>query len=125
SGAPTSFQYLDTAGNYQSIAVNYQSLSIKTNFGCTGVTDYTGTASLPSSIVLPNGQQYTITYEPTPGFPGYFTGRVQQITYATGGSIQYSYPGPNDGINCSDGSTVSLTRVVSDGVNSATWQYSR
>jgi hypothetical protein len=65
------YKFLDPTGAYQTTTLNLQTLNIKTNFGCSGVTEYSGTANLPSTLVLPNGQTYTFTYEPTSGFSGY------------------------------------------------------
>jgi RHS repeat-associated protein len=122
---PMKFTYTGPAGSefYQ---VNFSPYNIKTAFLCTNPTiqDYTSTGSvyLPSSIVLPDGSQYSLSYEPTPGNSSYTTGRVSQVTLPTGGVIQYSYTGSNDGINCADGSTLGLQRIVSPG---GTWSYSR
>ena len=130
--SPTSIQYkfLDGTGpsNYQTIALQFQSASIKTNFGCT-VGEYTGTANLPSELDIPSPVsgtiKYTFSYEPTPNNTGYTTGRLQKIILPTGGSYQWDYTGNNDGINCLDGTTLGLNRTVSDGTNTATWNYVR
>src|SRR6266571_4764688 len=119
------YKFLDPTGAYQTTTLNLQTLSLKTNFACSGVTEFTGTASLPVSLVLPNNQTYQFAYEPTPGFAGYYTGRLQRITLPTGGYQEYDYVGANDGINCSDGTTLSMNRVVSDGTNTATWNFVR
>jgi RHS repeat-associated protein len=121
----STFLYPDSTGTYQTITANEQSFNIKTNFGCSGVVEYSGTATLPVSIVYPNGLQYSFTYEPTPGNPGYITGRISQVTLPNGGYIQYQYGGSNDGVNCSDGTTTNLTRIVNDGSTSSTWTFSR
>src|SRR6266568_708866 len=124
----SSVQYnvLDPTGAYQTTTLNLQSFNIKTNFACSGIIEFTGgTVSLPVSLVLPNNQQYTFTYEPTPQNSGYYTGRLQKITLPTGGYNEYDYTGANDGINCADGTTLSMNRVVSDGTNTATWNFVR
>jgi RHS repeat-associated protein len=46
---------------------------------------------------------------------------VASVTLPTGGKISYSYSGGNNGINCSDGSTPTLTRTTPDG----TWTYAQ
>jgi hypothetical protein len=74
---------------------------------------------------LPNGQSYTFTYEPTPGFSGYYTGRLLKVTLPNGGYLEYDYTGANDGINCGDGTTLNLTRKVNDGTNTRVWTFSR
>jgi RHS repeat-associated protein len=119
------YQVLDPTGAYQTTTVNLTTYNIKTNFGCTGVTEFTGTASLPSSISLPNGLSYSFTYEGTPSHSGYYTGRVSQVTLPSGGYIQYQYSSPNDGINCTDGSILNLTRTQNDGTTSSNWTFSR
>src|SRR6266581_4521082 len=102
------YQFLDPTGNYQTTTLNLTSLNLKTNFGCSNVIEYSAPNSLPTSLVLPNGQTYQFSYEPTPGYSGYYTGRVQRVTLPTGGYYEYDYTGSNDGTNCSDGSTMGL-----------------
>jgi len=46
------YQFLDSNGAYQTATLYLQSYNIKTNFAC-GVTDYTGTASLPYELDIP------------------------------------------------------------------------
>jgi RHS repeat-associated protein len=122
--SPTTFVYPETSGNatytmkYSSTAVN-----IKTNFGCSGVGEYTATGVyLVSSIVLPDGSQYGFTYEQTPGYSTDTTARISKVTLPTGGTITYDYTGSNDGTNCADGSALNLTRTLSPG---GAWTYAR
>jgi RHS repeat-associated protein len=123
------YEYFEPNGSYQTATMNLESLPIKTAFGCSGVVEYTGTATVPSELDIPapNGVtlKYLFTYEPSPGNSGYYTGRLQRVTLPTGGYYEYDYTGSNDGINCSDGTTLSMNRKVSDGTNSATWNYVR
>ncbi len=103
----------------------YSSFHLKTNYGC---NDYDFTDQLfPTSIVeSPTGQQYTITYEPTPGYPGDVTSRVQQITFPSGGFIKYTYSGGTNGFDCSTSNGVipTLTKTVGDGNgNTSAWTY--
>lgn len=106
-------------------AVNYETLSIMTNFGCSDVVDYMGTARVPSSIVFTNGDTYSFTYEPTPSHSGYYTGRLQKIQLPDGGYYEYVYGTTNDGINCSDGTTLNVTREINDGTNTYDWVFNR
>jgi RHS repeat-associated protein len=108
--------------------INFSSYTVKTSFNCPNVSEYGPTAiSLPSSIVLPDGRQYVITYESTPGFSGDVTGRVVAITLpsdSSGPTVQYVYSGGGSGVNgieCSDGSTPTLKRTTPDGQ----WTYAR
>jgi RHS repeat-associated protein len=106
---------------------------IRTKFNCTNINEYAGTAALPTSITLPDGRLYKIFYESTPGTTtGEITGRISAITLpsdlssggAQNGTIQYSYSGGGTGVNgieCSDGTTPTLTRATPDGQ----WTYSR
>jgi len=120
------YQYPDTTGSYRTITLNLGTFQVKTNFGCSGVVEYTGTASLPTSISYPNGQSYSFTYEQTPNTPGYYTARAQRVILPTGGYYEYDYPQTgNNGINCSDATVTSITRVINDGASSATWQFTR
>ncbi|MCI0718345.1 MAG: hypothetical protein L0338_05145, partial [Acidobacteria bacterium] len=121
------YQFLDATGTYQTTRLNLQTFNIKTNFQCSGVVEHTSSASLPVSVVLPNGRSYSLTYEDTPGFSGYVTGRVKRVTLPTGGFYEYQYPAtPNNGIECTDASVVNLTRVISDGQTpQATWTFTR
>jgi hypothetical protein len=120
------YNRLAVDGTYQTVAVKYQFVTVQTNFGCSGVAESSGTnVRVVSEIDLPNRQKFSFAYEPTPGTAGAVTGRIQTITLPSGGTITYQYPGANGGVNCSDGSTLALTRIVNDGATAATWNYSR
>jgi len=128
NGSNIQHEWRDSSGNYTAATTTTVLLSafnIKSNFGCSGVAEYTGTANLPTEIDLPNGQKYLITYEATPGFAGYITGRIQRVTLPTGGYYEYDYSGANDSINCSDATVTQMNRVMNDGTNTSTWQFSR
>jgi RHS repeat-associated protein len=128
SSTQTQYQLLDQTGSYSNVVATatYTSMSVKTNFACTGVSDYTHTGIyLITQLGLPNGQSYSFTYESTPNFSGYVTGRLKKVTLPTGGYVQYDYPAtPNNGVNCADGTVTSLTRTVNDGTNSNVWTFS-
>src|SRR5882762_5261379 len=131
NGSNTEYHYLDSTGTDRFFTLKRQLYSIKTAFACSGITDYnvSGTmaqVNLPYELDLPNGQTYLFTYEPTPNSPGFYTGRLKQVTLPAGGSVQYAYPAtPNNGISCADGTVVNLARTFSDGTNTATWNYVR
>ena len=127
----TSLSYTAPSGATASYVVKYTTSTVQTKFGCSGVSEFgPSSQNLVTEIDLPDISQnpnskYTLTYETTPGdthTPHYVTGRIAKVTLPTGGSISYTYNGANDGINCTDGSTLSLTRTLSNG---DTWQYSR
>jgi len=121
------YQTLDVNGNYQTTKLMFGTFNVRTNFLCPGGVEFNNTgASLPTSLLLPNGQSYSFTYEDTPGSPGYVTGRLKRVTLPTGGFYEYRYPtSGNGGIKCDDATITDLTRIVNDGSNSYTWTYSR
>ncbi len=52
------------------IELHIQVIQVATNFGISGISEFGKTAiNLVSSVVLPDGTQYTIAYEPTPSPP--------------------------------------------------------
>jgi len=123
----TQYNYTSPAGTLASVTATYKPYNLATNFGCTpvnGVGDIllnNPGPYLTDRLTLPNGTYYQFTYEPTPGYPGDVTGRLASITLPTGGTISYTYTGPNNGINCADGSAMGLIRTTPDG----TWTYTR
>src|SRR5262249_6404486 len=121
---PLVFTYNDASNPSvaRNVTVNYTTYTVKTNFGCSGVTEYGPTsASLVSSIVYPDNSSYQFTYEPTPGFPGDVTARIKSVPLPTGAVITYNYTGGSNGVICADGSTAGFDRVTGDG----TVSYSR
>jgi RHS repeat-associated protein len=131
----TSITYTFPAPNgaSDSVVLNYKSYpKVASGFGCANTTEATAfgglhfAQTLMDNIVLPDGSKYSFQYEPTPTsspawVAGAITGRVQSVTLPTGATVSYTYPGPNGGINCADGTTIGLTRTTSDG----TTTYSR
>ncbi len=131
NGSPDKYTYTDASGNTQTIQVNYTQYPLETNFGCTGIAEENLTnltLYFPTSVVLPDGGTFGISYEATPpgtGIPaGAITGRITTLTLPSGGSITYAYTGGNHGINCSSQVVPSLTRTVNDNNgNNNTWTY--
>jgi RHS repeat-associated protein len=137
--ANTQVQYevLNSSGTYTTTTFATKTMTIKTNFACAqGHSEGSYSGNLATSVTLPNGQQYTFTYEPTPGNSFATTGRLQTVTLPTGGIAQYTYPGPNDGVACTpEGAsatnenqkpdqTNSLFRTVSNGSKTLNQTYS-
>jgi YD repeat-containing protein len=120
---PVSLTYTDSNGVSQSVTLNYQAFSVRTNFGCSQIAEYSATNKpLLTSIVFPDQSSYTFTYESTPGDAAGVTGRITSITLPTGATINYAYTGGSNGIVCEDGSAAGINVTTSDG---GTWQYSR
>jgi RHS repeat-associated protein len=125
NGTPDTYSYTDALGATRTVTVNYSSYTEQTNFGCYASDFGPYSAWLPSSISMPDGSSYGITYEPTPGYPNSVTGRIAKITLPTGGSISYSFTGGSHGIDCQTSQYVPiLTRTLtnSDG-STAVWKY--
>lgn len=104
SADETDYEYTNPSGGTSTVKLLSTSFSIKTAFGCSGITEYTGTATLPTELEFPDGSSYQFSYEQTPSKSGYYTGRIASITRPTGGVISYTYTGGSNGIECSDGS---------------------
>lgn len=132
---PETFAYTNPQGSQSTYSMNYESYTVATDFQISGIAEYGPvSASLVSSVQLPDGTSYSFTYEETPAganctplsgtFSGYcVTGRIASITLPTGGTITYSYSGgPSSTGIFPDGSTGGLTRNLSPG---GTWSYSR
>jgi len=121
--SPKTFTYTSPSGN-KAYSLNYSPQNVWTSFLCSGIGDYQMTnVSMVSSISLPDGTQYTFTYEQNTNHSGYITGRLASVKLPTGGTISYTYTGANSGIVCADGSTLGLTRTTPD--SSTAWTYSR
>jgi len=118
AASSVTYTYTDTTGTARAVTVNYSIYSVATNFGVSGVAEYADTSvPLISSIVYPDGTQYSFTYEATPGGSGTVTGRVASITQPAGGVISYAYTGGSNGVEA-DGSPSGITRTTSDGSTS-------
>jgi RHS repeat-associated protein len=120
--SPNLFQYTAPGGTATAKLI-YTSYSVKTGFGCSGVSEYSITQqNLVSEILLADGTSYTFTYEPTPGGSGTVTGRVASVTLPTGGVESITYAGSGTGISngivCADGSTSGMTIQTPDGTTS-------
>jgi RHS repeat-associated protein len=118
-----SISYNDANGNPQQYTFGYTTLNLASSFNCSGIMDfgannYLGAIqrSMITSISMPGPSpaQYAITYEPTYGMSGYYTGRVASITLPSGGTISYGYSGGNEGLNCAFGTTPTVTVTVND-----------
>lgn len=127
----TTLTYVAPSGANASYTVSYTNYTVQTWFKATGITEY-GPLSAPlvTSITLPDGSSYSLSYEPTPsaanctpkpGTSSCVTGRIASITLPTGGAIAYTYSGGSNGIE-SDGTTAGLTRTLTPG---GAWGYSR
>jgi RHS repeat-associated protein len=120
--SPYVLAYTSPAGTAASVTASFKTYTVKTNFACSGVSEFGPTSiSMVDRISLPDGTFYQFSYEGTPGFSGDITGRLASVILPTLGTISYKYTGSNNGIMCADGSAAGLTRSTPDG----TWTYTR
>jgi len=124
------FTYTDTGGTSRSVTVSYVTRTVQTNFQCSGVGEYAATSTpLVDKITFPDGTYYQFGYELTPGSSTNYTGRIASIRLPQGGTIHYTYTGGSNGtgIECADGSTSGLTRVLDADSSSdpSSWAYAR
>jgi RHS repeat-associated protein len=130
----TTFTYTAPSGATPAYTVSYKSYVVRTNFGCTSVTEYNTARTLQPYLVdrvtLPDGSFYQINYETTYGdthSPHDVTGRISSVTLPTGGAISYKYASDGSGknsVSCSDGTSTVLVRSTPD-TGSTSCTYSR
>jgi len=124
---PDTYTYAGPDGGNEQSSVIYGYQPLQTAFGCPLINELNGLNDgyLPIQITTPAGN-YNISYEPTPGHSGFYTGRIAQITLPSGGYVQYGYSGGNNntGIDCSSQVVPTLTRTVNDNHgNISVWKY--
>lgn len=133
------YQYTDSNGEMQSITINYVSVPYQTD-DCSIVSgipnsidkcfEGSGTYRLPQSIILPNAQQYTFSYNSG----GH--GELKSMTLPSGAAITYTYQRVQTGASERTGSKAGATgyspayfhygvsqRTVIDNGVPALWQY--
>jgi hypothetical protein len=104
------------SGSPQVSFTTSSTVHLKSVFGCSGVSDYDVTGqTLPSAVNFPDGTSLGITYEGTSGYTGDYTGRLNQITLRSGGTVAYTYGGNNYGLNCTYQTVPTLTRRLGNG----------
>ena len=117
-----SISYLDQNGAERSITIGYGTVSLNLAEICNwqtcgpgpGTQATVGNATLPTSVVLQNGDTYSIAYVPNS------LGEIQSITLPTGATISYTW-GNLDWISFS-GRTVTSRTVTVNGQESI-WSF--
>jgi RHS repeat-associated protein len=106
-------------GGIRTFKFCYSLFSIHTAFNAHATTEYTGSANLLSTVVLPDLTMWTFNYD------NY--GDVIRVGFPTGGSLSYTYAVGFD--TCSGGGTTRSMAVTSrtvdanDGSGGHTWNY--
>ena len=104
--------YTDSNGAQQTVQIQSATYTMQSNFGYPYTIDFSATTVYwVHKLIYPDGTFYQFDYEPTPGYPGSTTGRLQSITLPTGGVISYTYAGAFNG---GQGDYI-LTRTTPDG----------
>jgi RHS repeat-associated protein len=123
--SPQNFTYTAPSGSNVSVAMSYKQYTVKTNFGCSYISEYGPTSIyLVDKLTLPDGTYYQFRYEATPLYSSDVTGRLASVTLPTGGTLSYTYTGGSQGVTCADGSTAGLKRYTPD-TGSNYWEYDR
>lgn len=118
--------YVGGTQSTASITIYYTAYSVQTAFGCSGIAEYhSSSVNFVDHIVMADGETYYFTYEATPGVSGSITGRIASVELPGGGHIDYAYSGTNNGIECQDGGTATLTRTMPDDPSGPTSTYAR
>lgn len=80
-----SFTYPDptVSGRTQTVTVDFENVAFNCSGSEVGITAPVNTYEMPTSVVLPNGLQYTFQYDAC--------GVLRQINYPDGGYTRYSY----------------------------------
>jgi hypothetical protein len=127
AGSDQLYSYPIASGT-ASVTIHTSSYTQQTNFGCPYEADIAPTpAYYISGITLPDGGQYSFTYETTPGdnhTPHYVTGRIASVTLPTGGVISYTYNnGFRDGLSCNTFQSYYNTSYLKRQTPDGTWTY--
>lgn len=116
------FTWTDVNGGSPQVSLTIPaSTNVETNFSCTGINEYgpftISSADLPTAITLADNTTIGLAYEPTPSKSGYVTGRLQEITLPTAGTISYAYSDTlgHNGIDCTHYTVPKLTQTLGNG----------
>jgi len=128
STAPSTIQYKDQDQQTQTITICYGLAPVSLQLICGTATNCgpelgasgsnSGDISVPTSIILQNGDTYTFSYTPNDG-DSTPMGEITSITLPTGGTISYAY----GGLTNSSSGRVLTSRTVYDRTNESRWQY--
>jgi hypothetical protein len=83
------FNVLNSQGSRSTYTVTTESISVHTAFGQSGVTEDSGSLTVVQSIELPDGSEYSFSYD-SGSSSGHY-GELTGITLNTGGTVSYAY----------------------------------
>jgi hypothetical protein len=79
----------DSRGSTRRYTVTTQTINVSTNFGQSGVSEWSGTVTVFQSIQLPDGTGYSFNYDS--GTTAGHYGLLTSMTLPTGGQISYTW----------------------------------
>ncbi len=88
-GNQITYAVLNSQGHTSNYIVTTESIPVNTAFGQSGVTEYTGSITVISSITLPDGTAYEFTYDQFA--PGARYGVLEAISVPAGGELTFGY----------------------------------
>ncbi len=124
---PVVYSYTAPSGGTASVTVTYKNYTVTTQFGVSGVAEYSASGVyLVDKVALPDGSYYQFWYETTgtgqpytAGGTGPVTGRIASVRLPTSNGPVYTYGSSNSMM--ADGSPATLSRSYGSG----TWTYQR
>jgi YD repeat-containing protein len=116
SGLTYTLSVPNAEGSNSSYTVTFSNINVSTSFGVSGVTEYSGTIEVVTSIAFPDGTSYSFTYDSgtSPGHYGELTG----VTLRTGGTMTYGWS------NYADVYGSVIRWLTSRTYGGGTWSYS-
>jgi RHS repeat-associated protein len=108
------YSWTDINSGSPQFKVSGTTQTLKTAFGCSGITDIPSRTwqTAPTTLTLADSRTIGITYE---AITGGVTGRITVITLPTSGTISYNYSGGTNGIDCNYQNAPVITRVLGNG----------
>jgi hypothetical protein len=89
TGNPTIYSILNSEGGTYQVKVTTQSIPVNTQFGQTGVAEYSGNITVISEIALPDGTSYSFGYDE--GSTGAHYGTLTSMVLPTGATATYAH----------------------------------
>lgn len=90
----TYYDVLNAQGTTSRFTVTWENINVSTNFGVSGVTEFSGTIRVIQTIALPDGTSYSFNYD-TGTTPGHY-GLMTSMTLRTGGTVTYGWANFSD-----------------------------
>ncbi|MGH9470814.1 MAG: hypothetical protein ACRD1N_10805, partial [Terriglobia bacterium] len=86
----TYYDVLNAQGTTSRFTVTWENINVSTNFGVSGVTEYSGAITVIQSIALPDGTSYTFNYDAGTA-AGHYGLLTSIMTMRTGATVNYGW----------------------------------